>query len=86
MKERKELRESQKAWEKEKSEMSERLSRLENTPKTEDEINNMTPQEAIAYAEEKMKREYESKSTLTEREEKEAEQYIEETLSDLKDA
>ncbi len=85
-KERKTLRSEKAEWQKEREEMSKRLNALENKPKTDEEIDAMTPREAIKYQRELMESENTSKSNLTKKEDEEAERYVEETLSDLKDA
>lgn len=86
MKERKELRKSEKQWEKEKQELNDKISKLETKPLSDDELNNMTPKEIQEYTKKQFEKDMKLKQELSNKEQVEADKYISETLSDLKDA
>ena len=86
IKERKELRSSQKEWEKEKQELNDRIAKLESKPLSDDELEAMTPKEIQEYTRKELEKETKLKQEISEREKAEADRYIEESLSDIKDA
>jgi hypothetical protein len=65
--------------------MQQKIEALENKPKTDDEIDNMTPKEAAKYAREQAEKEFNQKSELSKKEDDEADRYIDEQLEAIKD-
>ena len=83
--ENKKLRDSEKEWAIKFEDMQKQIESLKSAPKTDDEIEAMTPKEAMEYQRELLEAEYANKNALETKEKDEADKYISETLSDLKD-
>ena len=86
MKERKALRDDKSSWEKEKQELNDRLAKLESTPLTDEDLQWMTPKEIQEHTRGEMEKEQSLKQEISQKEKAEADTYIEEILSDIKDA
>ncbi len=83
--ENKKLKEQQSEWKKEREELQARLEALESVPKTDEELEWMTPAEIQAYTREQLEKENAKKAELSKREEEEADRYIDESLEAIKD-
>jgi len=83
--ENKALKESNAKRDKEYQELMDRLDAVENKPLSDEDIENMTPREAMEYARKQTEREFNKKSELSTKEKDDANRYIDDTLAELKD-
>lgn len=86
LKENKTLRESKKQWDTEKQEMMNRITKLENKTLSTEELEGMSPVEIQEHTRKQSEFEYNQKLETAQKSEKEAEEYIDQSLWDLKDA
>lgn len=86
MKERKESRDREREKDSKIFELENENKKLKSRPITDEDLEGKTPAEIRKIIEEQMRSEMEYNNLIREREEKEADEYVENTLQDLKDA
>lgn len=86
IKERKELRKSDKEKEKKIFDMGKRIKQLESQPLNDEQLDGKTPAEIKEMLEKQIKSEMEYNQLIEKKEKEEADKYVTETIQDLKDS
>ena len=81
----KKLKEENKSMQERFDTMQKEIESLKSKPLTDEQLNNMTPQEIMDHTKKQLETEYNQKTELQKKEDEEADRYIEDSLEGLKD-
>lgn len=81
----KKLKESNKSLQEKFESLQKEINSLKNKPLTDEQLEGMTPKEIMEYTKKQMESEFNQKQELSTKEKEDADQYIDESLQNLKD-